>query len=336
MKGRVLIIQTAAIGDVILMTALAETLHKAYPELTIDLLVKKGHESLFTEHPYLGMVRTWDKKNGKYVNLVKLIMEIRKTKYRMVINVQRFFATGLITAFSGAKETRGFAKNPLSIFFTRRFKHPIGDGRHETERNHQLITDHVPNSYTPVPKLYPPKSAMVKVGGMVNGPAITISPASLWFTKQFPAERWIELIRFIPTNYKIFLLGGPSDHHLCDMIIQGSGHPGTVNLAGKFTLPESAALMSLCRMNFTNDSSPMHLASAVNAPVTAVFCSTIPGFGFGPLSDDQSIVEVSQPLTCRPCGLHGKRMCPEKHFRCALGIDIDRLRNRIPAACKEN
>jgi len=78
-------------------------------------------------------------------------------------------------------------------------------------------------------------------------------------------------------------------------------------------------------MNYVNDSAPMHFASAVNAPVTAVYCSTIPAFGFGPMSDKSYIVEIQQPLDCRPCGLHGYRACPLGHFKCAYKIEDAQL-----------
>jgi heptosyltransferase-2 len=63
----------------------------------------------------------------------------------------------------------------------------------------------------------------------------------------------------------------------------------------------------------------------VNANVTAVFCSTVPAFGFGPLSDKSFVVEKNDKLYCRPCGLHGKKSCPEGHFKCANDIRIDQL-----------
>jgi len=74
----------------------------------------------------------------------------------------------------------------------------------------------------------------------------------------------------------------------------------------------------------------MHFASAMNAPVTAVYCSTIPGFGFGPLSDIRYIVEIEQALDCRPCGLHGYASCPKGHFRCAMNIRVDQLITTLP------
>lgn len=73
-------------------------------------------------------------------------------------------------------------------------------------------------------------------------------------------------------------------------------------------------------MNYVNDSAPLHIASAMNAPVTAIFCSTVPAFGFGPLRENGRVVETLEKLDCRPCGLHGHQACPKGHFKCALGI----------------
>ena len=83
------------------------------------------------------------------------------------------------------------------------------------------------------------------------------------------------------------------------------------------------------KLNFVNDSAPMHLASSVNAPVTAIFCSTVTSFGFGPLSDNSVVLETDEKLDCRPCGLHGLRECPEKHFKCAISIEKEKLLERV-------
>jgi heptosyltransferase-2 len=83
--------------------------------------------------------------------------------------------------------------------------------------------------------------------------------------------------------------------------------------------------MQSARMNYVNDSAPMHIASAMNAPVTAVFCSTVTWFGYTPLSDTSFVIEKDEPLYCRPCTTHGRRKCPEKHFKCALDIKTEKL-----------
>ncbi|MBS1946076.1 MAG: glycosyltransferase family 9 protein, partial [Bacteroidetes bacterium] len=147
---------------------------------------------------------------------------------------------------------------------------------------------------------------------------ITIAPASVWFTKQWPAAKWIGLIKVLPKQQRVFLIGGPGDTALCERIAREAGR-GEV-LAGKLSLLATAALMEGAAMNYVNDSAPLHIASAMNAPVTAIFCSTVPAFGFGPLQANGRVVEHPEPLYCRPCGLHGHKACPEGHFKCALDI----------------
>ncbi len=168
------------------------------------------------------------------------------------------------------------------------------------------------------------------MSGYKNDDYICIAPASIWFTKQFPEEKWIEFLNRIDLNLTVLLLGSKNDFELCERIRENCKHDKANNLAGELSLLETAALMKGAEMNYVNDSAPQHLASAVNAPVTAIFCSTVPEFGFGPLSGDSAIVQTDKKLDCRPCGLHGFRKCPEGHFDCANTIDISQLTNRIP------
>jgi heptosyltransferase-2 len=96
-------------------------------------------------------------------------------------------------------------------------------------------------------------------------------------------------------------------------------------LSGKLSLLESAAIIKYAEMNYVNDSAPLHLASAMNAKVTSVFCSTVYEFGFGPLSENARLIQTNLKLDCRPCGLHGHKTCPKKHFKCAYSIKTDQL-----------
>ena len=325
-----LIIQTASIGDVILSTALAEKLHVFYPDATIDFVVKKGMENLFSDHPFIHKVYSWDKSAGKYKNLYHLLKEIRTRKYEYVINVQRFASSGILTAFSAADHTIGFDKNPLSAFFTKKVKHVINQTQniHEVARNQKLIT-HLTDDKPATPRLYPTDRNIQNVALLKTKPYICIAPASLWFTKQYPKEKWIEFIHHIQYDLNIYLLGSKSDQQLCEEIIDLSGRDNITDLSGKLNFLDSAALMKDAKMNFVNDSAPMHIASSVNAPVTVIFCSTVPEFGFGPLSSDSVIVQTKEYLSCKPCGLHGYRECPEKHFKCGYLIEKEELLKRL-------
>ena len=323
---RFLVIQTASIGDVILATAVIEKLHRYFPDAAIDFMTKKGNEALFKDHPFLNNLLIWDKSKHKYLNLFKLLKEVRKTRYNYLINLQRFGSTGLFTILSRAEYKSGFDKNPFSRLYTYKAEHRISieENISETQRNQSLIrpfTDEIPER----PGLYPSHDDYKKVESYKSKAYLCIAPASLWQTKQFPETQWISFIKAIPSELGIYLLGSQSDNDLCERIRKETGSERCLNLAGCLTLLQSAALMQDAVMNYMNDSSPLHLASAVNARTAAVFCSTVPQFGFGPLSDYSTVIESTEHLKCRPCGLHGHSECPEHHFKCATTITTQQL-----------
>ena len=329
---RILLIQTASIGDVILATPLIEKINDVLPNYALDILIKRGNQKkLFESHPYINNVLTWNKDSRKYLNLINLLGVIRKNKYDIVINMQRFASTGFLTAFSGAPERIGFDKNPFSFKFTEKVKHIINkndNDLHEVDRNLILLQKYSTSNDYKI-KLYPSILDIDFVSSYKDERYICIAPSSLWFTKQFPEHKWVEFLKKTDQNLKVYLLGSKGDVEMNEEIIFDANHPKAVNLAGKLSLIQSAALMKDAVMNFVNDSAPLHLASAMNAKVTVIYCSTVPAFGFGPKSDDAVIIEEKSNLKCRPCGVHGKSKCPKKHFKCANDIDINELTKRI-------
>ncbi|HEY0978993.1 MAG TPA: glycosyltransferase family 9 protein [Flavobacteriales bacterium] len=345
-----LVIQTAFLGDAVLVTSIVEKLHAFYPDAAIDLVVRKGNDGLFFEHPFLRKLHVWDKRQGKTRALFRLIGELRKTRYDHIFNAQRFLSTGLMTVLARGKEKVGFDKNPLSFLFTRTVKHeipepsalrqaqgdkfpsdvvarPSKDIVHEVDRLNALIA-HLTDGARPLPKLHPSPGIREEVEHVVHkytedkGRYVCIAPSSVWYTKQWPEKKWVELVRSLPPELHLFYIGAPtpSDYSMCERIASASGR-GEVVIEELPSPLASAVLMQGAVMNYVNDSAPLHIASAMNAPVTAVFCSTVPEFGFGPLNANGRIAQLNEPLPCRPCGLHGYKACPEGHFRCALGID---------------
>ena len=337
---KILVVQTAFIGDVVLATALLESLHLQYPQAAIDVVVRKGNEPLFNEHPFINELIVWDKKQHKYLNWLSILKKIRAKKYDVFINLQRFAATGLWTVLSSANTTIGFDKNPFSFLFTHKVKHDVSASEvHEINRNHRLISS-LGVFPLVMPKLYPTNSDYEKVKVYQAQKYITIAPASVWFTKQFPLTAWVSLINELKFEGPIYILGGPTDKDLGDTImdevlklhsktsnnsITTTASTKIINLSGALGFLASAALQQKAVLNYVNDSAPMHFCSAVNAPVVAIYCSTIPAFGFGPLSTNSFVVETQQKLSCRPCGLHGKKHCPLGHFNCAQSIENAQL-----------
>ncbi len=316
---KILVIQTAFFGDVILATALVEQLHAKIKDVRISMLVREGNQALLKDHPFLDEVIVWNKRGKKFRNLVSVTQKIRKSKFDVVLNLQRFSSTGLITLFSGAPYKAGFDKNPFAFAFDYKVKHDMNSGLHETERN-SLLVHQICEGPPSLPKLYPSEADFSSVQQFKTERYVTMAPASVWFTKQLPHEKWIEMIRSAGNDLQIFLIGAGADFELCESIVREAGRSKILNLAGKLKPLQTAALMRDAVMNYVNDSGPLHIASAMNAPVTAFFCSTVPAFGFGPLSAISHVLETQEHLDCRPCGLHGYMACPKGHYRCATTI----------------
>lgn len=320
--NKILVIQTAFIGDVILATALIEKLHAFYPEAKIDFLVRSGNESLVKDHPFINSVIVWQKKENKYKNLFRIAKEVRQSNYDYVVNLQRFMASGFLTWRSGAKHRVGFKKNPLALFYTEKFPHEIGNGQHEVERN-QVLIEKLTDGVALRPKLHPSPTNYSKIKNLdLDSQYIVIAPSSVWFTKQVPQSKVIELIKKQPDNLQICLIGAPSDFDYCESIRTETKSKNVINLSNKLNLLDSAVLIEKAQMSYVNDSAPLHIASAMNANVTAFFCSTIPEFGFGPLSDQSKIIQSKEKLDCRPCGIHGFKVCPKGHFKCGVELEV--------------
>ena len=331
---RVLIIQTAFIGDVILATGMIEQIKSHSPEILVDFLLRAGNENLLSENPHINEILIWDKNQNKLTNLIRLLFRVREKNYDAVYCIQRFFNAGLLTALSGAKKRIGFHSNPMAFAFTKKIQHRIPHIDqsfilHEVQRNAQLLDDFPKISDSEVkdlrPKLYFSTDDIEKVNLLGLRNYVVIAPASVWYTKQWHSSKWKELINQLSHNYQVVIIGAPSEQAYIDELYTPSKQ--IISMAGKLTLKQSALVMQQAQRVFVNDSAPLHLASAVNAKTTALFCSTVKDFGYYPLSDDAVLIEVDG-LSCRPCGLHGKSTCPKQHFKCAMDIEVETVLTR--------
>lgn len=331
---KLLIIQTAFIGDVILATSQIEMAKDMYPDAEIHFLLRQGNESLLKDNPHVTKVWIWNKKKQKALNLVRLILDIRREKFDKIYNIQRFFSSGLLLSLSKAKVKIGFHNNPLSLFFTKKITHKIPyfykeTYLHEVQRNALLLFEKndeeraISELYRP--KLYFNGDEIEKISKLTElaKDYLVLAPSSVWFTKQWAKEKWIELAKVLSPQYTLFFIGAPSDIPFIQDIMKDL--PNCVNLCGKLSLKESALLMKEAKRVFVNDSAPLHLASSVNAKTTAIFNSTVPEFGYGPLSENNKLIQLAPRLNCMPCGLHGRKACPLGHFQCAMGITINEV-----------
>lgn len=312
--ARFLVIQPAFLGDAVLTLPLLGRLRAAFPTAEIHWLLRRGIESLFEAHPWHITLWTWDKS---WRDWLRLYTTLRQYEWDAIFVVQRFFRMGLLGLLLPARQRITYDKNPLSSFFTHRVKHEFRAGLHEAERVLALAAPlHIPLSIPSPPWLFPPKELPIAP----EPPYIIIAPASRWATKEAPFSYWEAFLRKLPHNLTVYLTGLPEDRARMEKL--QSAHPRTINLAGMLSLPQLAALVAGAQRVYTVDSAMTHIASALGVPTTTVYCSTVPAFGFGPLAPHSEVVEVRDPLPCRPCGLHGKRACPIQAFPCGYQLPL--------------
>lgn len=320
MSRKVLFIQTAFLGDVILATSALEAWHASHPQDCLHVLVRKPMDSLFEGHPWLGKVLAWDKRpRVKGKDWRRLMRGVRKERYDVVVNLHRHASSGVLTALSMANIRVGYANNPLAWRFTHRMQHRWGDGTHEVERNMALLSPFVAKVKKAFePRLYPGEAHVQEAEEVGARGAVLVMPGSQWATKAWPEGQFGKLLDEVTDQ--VILMGAPSERPLCDRLAQG--RPNVSNAAGELSLLGLVAAVQMAKVVVANDSAPLHVASATDTPTVALFTSTVPRFGFGPRASKHVVVEAATELHCRPCGRHGRKRCPEGHFKCGWELSV--------------
>jgi heptosyltransferase II len=146
---------------------------------------------------------------------------------------------------------------------------------------------------------------------------VAIAPGSVWGTKRWPY--YAELVSQL--DRPVVIVGGPEDSALAQSIAAANPERA-VSAAGALSLRASAAMIQRASVLVTNDSAPLHLATAVGTPIVALFGPTVPEFGFGPRRQgDVSLGHAD--LACRPCSRHGPERCPLGHHRCMRELSVE-------------
>tara|TARA_B110000046_G_scaffold172926_1_gene195079 strand:+ start:883 stop:1542 length:660 start_codon:yes stop_codon:yes gene_type:complete len=135
--NRLLIVQTAFIGDVVLAMPLIAQLRLFFPKIAIDFLVRKGNESLLAQDARIQNILIWDKKE-KIKNLIKLIREVKKVYFEIIIYVQRVYSMCWLTLLANAKVNIGFDKNPSTWDFEPIIARSLADQVHKVDRIPEL------------------------------------------------------------------------------------------------------------------------------------------------------------------------------------------------------
>lgn len=319
---KILIIQTAFIGDLILTLPLIQTLKKNIPDSTIDLLCIPYTKEVVKNNPYISNVIVFDKHKKKSIkDIFYLANSLKKEKYEYAFLPHRSIRSGLIAMLSNIENRIGFKKTLFDFLYTESVEYQ--SNIHEIDRNLSLIKFLKFKEIYRIPELFPDDSDKFFVNDFLDNNNITekfvcIAPGSKWFTKRWPINYFIELIKmFNNENIKVILIGGKEDSDICNSITIEINN--IINTSGIFSLLQTAELIKRSSLLISNDSAPIHIATSMNTPVIDIYGPTTPEIGFYPLSEKSISIEIKD-LNCRPCKIHGGNKCPVRTFDCMKNI----------------
>ncbi len=331
-----LVVQTSFLGDTVLTTPLLAWLAERTGSEGIDVLVTRSSAPLLANNPAIRDVIVYDKRGADrgIRAFLTLAGRLRRARYAVAYLAQGSIRSGALAAAARIPVRIGFATSAGRRFYTERVISP--EGEHHASRLLRLGTAAAgappPERAMLRPHLYPGATERDAVDRLLaqlpndERPLIALAPGSVWATKRWPY--YAALARALEPNVRMAIVGAADDTPLAREIAGALGDASSVvDATGKLSLLASAELIGRARVIVTNDSAPLHLASAMGTPTIAIFGPTVPEFGFAPLAP-RAVVAGVAGLACRPCDRHGPRRCPLGHWRCMREITVAQIADR--------
>jgi heptosyltransferase-1 len=369
---RILIIKPSALGDVVHTLPVLVKLRARYPDAQIDWLITPENADLVRHHPDLSNVvffarrdlsrfgRSWLATLGP----IRLLGQLRRGDYDLVVDLHGQFRSAIFTLATGAPVRIGFdrPRGPLEtaqaeypaeipghhgwtgaregawLAYTHRIGIPTLDV-HAVDRYLWLepmlgLDDQPPDLRIHLaPDLRTRLEALLKSRGLDGKPLAVLVPGTMWETKHWHAEGFVQVARHLSASGFDVILAGTSRDRRRSHAIAGAC-PSAFDLCGQTSVGEMVALIQKAAIAITNDSGAMHVAVAVDVPVVTIFGPTNP-IWIGPYQRPDAVVRAG--VHCSPCNLRRLRDCPHGHAciqNVTAAMVIDRVEQILAAGCQ--
>lgn len=336
---KILIIRLSSIGDILLATPLLRLLRRRFVDAQIDFIVKKQFADLLRTNPYLSNLVLFDANNKK--DLFRIRQYIRNTHYDVILDIHKNFRSLYLSSLVHSKVIRYqkyywkrfFLVNHIGNFYSQVI--PVHQRYLNTVSRWQITDDGagldlmIDQSQT--------AAVREKVLAFAAGRTLVgMAPSAAFANKRWPWEYYAELGKRLQQEAAvgILLFGNQQDRIITDQIERWLPQ-SALNLAAELTLMETAAAIACVQLFITNDTGPMHIASALKIPTLAIFGPTTKELGFFPLGERSEVIEHPS-LSCRPCTHMGRNDCPKKHFRCMNEILPQQVFERAMALLRQS
>ena len=304
---KILIIRLSSIGDVVLSTHLPRLIKNKYPDTIVHLVTNKTVAPLLSKLATIDKVLSIDTKNRN-----EIAKEIINSDYDVILDLQKnSISAKLIEDYKGdLRIIDKYRKQKLEMVYLKKFpKELVHVGERYLDTCRDLIEDDGFGLDLGFPQY------------QNNNKIIGIAPEAFHKTKRWQQDRYAELInRLINDGYEIRIFGSDSS-----TLVDANSKAN--NYCGKLTLVETAQKISECDYFISNDTGLMHIASACQIPILAIYGSSVKELGFTPYRVRHDIIE--HDIWCRPCSHIGRGFCPLGHFKCMNEITVDEVYNRF-------
>lgn len=325
--GKTLVLRLSSLGDLILMVPLLRALFAARAGQEMHLVCKEKYAGLFEGNDFLD--RIFLVKRGGPAELASLRSALARERYDTVIDAHNVIRSNLLFHTTRARNKIQIRKDQMKKWLlirgrTNRYGRLVSQSERYAELARRLgVAIPADSGELPIPAAAARSADVALAPAARDGkPLVALAPGARWPTKRWPAEHFERLGSAAGNaGCAVVLMGGPEDAPQ-NAAIARNVFPAPLDLAGRLSIIESAAVLKRCDALVTNDSAPLHLAEAVGTPVVALFGPTVREFGYYPRLPRSIALEVDLP--CRPCSRNGARLCHLGTKECLTAIAPER------------
>lgn len=334
---KILIIRLSSLGDIVLTTPVIAALKVEFPESKIYFLTKARYSDLLKADPRIFAVVEFDPE-GKHKGVkgfLKLISELRSHDFDLLVdlhgNIRSFFVRHLVPCRKRLKYPKKWMVRFLMVHCKFIQTKPI----HTVDSYLEILSRLQIKIEKKNPRIFPDHhdtkfagNFLLEHGVKKDDILLGVHPGARWDTKRWDHEKFTQVCRILidGLNAKVVLMGEDREEEIIRKIKSSLPAMKVIPSVG-LTLGELAALIARCDCIISNDSGPMHLASALGVPVVAIFGPTHPKLGFAPLGP--ASVTLCADVECSPCSLHGKKKCSKESRTCMDLIKPEMVINTV-------
>ena len=326
---KLLVRATNWLGDAVMSIPALRAIREAFPDWRITVLARPWVADLYAREQFCDRIIRYD-RNGDHGGLGgkwRLAGELRGDRYDCAILLQNAFDAAVLAWLARIPRRIGYARDGRSFLLTDAVALP---GPNDIPKHQRFYYLELLRRAGLIRRL--PESTDIRLGSaelaaaagreqwqrrkLPAGPWIGVSPgAAFGGAKRWLPERFAEAASRLSSDFDagVAVFGSPAETELCQLVAGQVGRRAH-NLAGRTTLAEFIDLAATCSLYLTNDSGPMHVATALGVPTIAVFGAT-DDHATGPSGSWARVVR--QAVHCSPCLL---RECPIDH-RCMTRVD---------------